>query len=209
MVKKFASLLLSCICLVSISNSMDNLNSINDFSNTTNNINTISMSNIQPNNNIINLEEDQKEENNQEVSNENTMNNNQNNTDKKKKKKKKHRNKKNKNQKSVQKNNVQEEDYGQVVPNILNSEIINKNAELMNNIIDKYIQSDEFKMLGKIHQQIMNSTNDNEIYNRFNINSNTLNKYKQYYNQLHNCIKDFMDNKIGDVVLGNDNNANE
>ena len=295
MVKKFASLLLSCIYLVSNSNSMDNLNSINDLSNINYNINTNLMSNVKLNN-TLSLKKEASQNTNQETawsdaeynisqdknninqknSNEeyknsddikdniieenNTISNTIEQNTTKKKKKKKHRKKKNKNKNNINQNSINEnnknnikedeniyecnekkslddpflqsiknklninentvqdakdcltkefqyiseknkqagvEDVDQTIQDVFNIDIVKSTIDAMNNDINKQIHSEKFKMLGNLHKQIMsNLDNGNTVYNRFNIDANTLDKYKQYYKQLLICTNDFCNKKL-------------
>ena len=60
-----------------------------------------------------------------------------------------------------------------------------------NNRLKIFIKSPKFKYIGNLHRQIITQIitgeeNGNSVYNRFGIDNNILNNYKQYYSQLVN-----------------------
>ena len=62
---------------------------------------------------------------------------------------------------------------------------------IINCIPTKFINSSKFKFLGNLHQlRITEVDNGNSVYNRFEIDSNILNNYKQYYEKLKNFFHD-------------------
>ena len=67
------------------------------------------------------------------------------------------------------------------------------------------INSSKIKYLGNLHQQIINGVeNGNSIFNRFEIDNDILNNYKQYYEYLFNFTKSFNHNTLSDNILDKD-----
>ena len=62
----------------------------------------------------------------------------------------------------------------------------------MDKSFNNFIKSNKFEFFGNIHQQIITGIeNGNTVYNRFEIDSNIINDYKKYYEQLINFLKTF------------------
>ena len=70
--------------------------------------------------------------------------------------------------------------------------------------ITKHLKSGKFILFGKLHQQIMNSIKDNKedkIYSTLNVDPYILDKYKEYYSIVEQCIKELLPSKIGKSLV--------
>lgn len=92
-------------------------------------------------------------------------------------------------------------DFEKAIQDVLNIDILKEAIESTSDDINYFINNRQFKMLGNLHQQIMNGAdNGNTVYNRFNINDNILNDYKNYYKQLIDFISTFFNKKLIDIL---------
>ena len=67
--------------------------------------------------------------------------------------------------------------------------------------LEMFINSNKFKFLGKLHQLIITEVdNGNSVYNRFEIDSNILNNYKQYYEKLKNFLYDITNKEKNEAM---------
>ena len=65
---------------------------------------------------------------------------------------------------------------------ILNNDKTNKVFLSINEDINNFMNSNKFKFIGNLHQQIITEAdNGNTVYNIFEIDCNILNNYKQYF----------------------------
>lgn len=172
-----------------------NNNSTNQYLNTKtqsiNNINNLDLENTNELNNANNKKEDKN--NNYDPALNNCSNNTADNaTHPNKKKRKRRRNKKNKEQSNYK------------FPPFMDSDDCKELFKNMEDRLDRHVKSTKFVMLGNIHKQIMEciqqeknnsaviNSKSQDLYNKFNLNSDILNKYKQYYDKLINHINDLM-----------------
>ena len=78
------------------------------------------------------------------------------------------------------------------IQSILNCDTIKKAVSSSIDENKLLINSSKFKLIGNLHQQLINGVeNGNSIFNRFEIDNNILNNYKQYYEQLINFTNTF------------------
>ena len=83
----------------------------------------------------------------------------------------------------------------------MNNGIVKHVFSKMNDDNNKFINSNKFIFMGNLHQQIIAGVeNGNSIYNRFEIDSNIVNNYKQYSEQLINFIKTFFHKTFSDFI---------
>ena len=79
-----------------------------------------------------------------------------------------------------------------IISSLLDWDPMKEAALYMYNENKLLINSSEFKYIGNLHQQLINGVeNGNSIFNRFEIDNNILNNYKQYYEQIINFINNF------------------
>lgn len=89
-----------------------------------------------------------------------------------------------------------------IIQDALNNEEVKAAVSMKNEDIDKFINSNKFKFMGNLHQQIITGAeNGNSIYNRFEIDSNIANNYKQYSEQLTNFLITYVHKKLSDIIL--------
>jgi len=80
-----------------------------------------------------------------------------------------------------------------IISSLLDWDPMKEAALYMYNENKLLINSSEFKYIGNLHQQLINGVeNGNSIFNRFEIDNNILNNYKQYYEQIINFINTFI-----------------
>ena len=102
-----------------------------------------------------------------------------------------------------------DDNISKIIQDTLNIDILKKAVLSTSDEINYVINSSKFKMLGNLHQQIMiGADNGNTVYNRFKIDNNILNDYKQYYKQLNDFIIDIIQdnyssriNQIQSIIL--------
>ena len=76
---------------------------------------------------------------------------------------------------------------GNSIQGDLSPDILKKTILLIQDEVNMFINSTKFKYIENLHHQIITGEeNGNSVYNRFGINSNIINDYKQYYSQLVN-----------------------
>jgi hypothetical protein len=66
------------------------------------------------------------------------------------------------------------------------------------------INSSKFKLIGNLHQQLITGVeNGNSIFNRFEIDNNILNNYKQFYEHLINFTNTFNNKTLSEIIQDN------
>ena len=97
------------------------------------------------------------------------------------------------------------DEFADLVQSTLNLDIIKKAISSMNNGNKTLINSSKFEFIGDLHQQIITGVeNGNSIFNRFEIDNDILNNYKQYYEQLINFINIFDSKTLSDIIIQDD-----
>ena len=88
-----------------------------------------------------------------------------------------------------------------VIQSVLNCDTLKEAISSLCNITEMLIISSKFNFIGNIHQQLINGVeNGNSIFNRFEIDNNILNNYKQYYEQLINFINTLNKSKPYEII---------
>ena len=89
-----------------------------------------------------------------------------------------------------------------IIQDVLNNEVIKDAVSKNNEDINNLINSNKFKFMGNLHQQIITGAeNGNSIYNRFEIDNNIANNYKQYSEQLTNFLIIYFHEKLSNIIL--------
>ena len=89
-----------------------------------------------------------------------------------------------------------------IIQDALNNEVVKDAVSMTNEVINNLINSNKFEFMGNLHQQIITGVeNGNSIYKRFEIDSNIVNNYKQYSEQLTNFIIIYFHSKLSDIIL--------
>ena len=89
-----------------------------------------------------------------------------------------------------------------IIQSLLNCDTLKKISSSIRDENKLFINSSKFKFIGNIHQQLINGVeNGNSTFNRFEIDNNILNNYKQYYEQIINFTNTFYYEKLYEIIL--------